>query len=448
MEFDIYNISDLRSRNYFEDVLQSFYSKNYRASVLLLYSLVISDLYEKLVFMNENGLFKISGDLELIKKIISENESKYSQIEKNIYSIYKDKNILDKSTMDMLDYLIKIRDKCAHPVFVGESDYYSPSIDETRWLIRKCYEDIFTVDAYIKEPYSVLKNSLEQKDWNLYTKEVFGISVNEQELDYFNKYFEKRFFSKMTDKNYQKLFKSLIDLIYKKGDTEDSVKYQYTRFKLLDSLLSYLSRKGKLELLKHVYSWNYIENEAIHDEIPHEVDTCQNLTYMFELLSKYTIFIPELKSKNEILFNYLKQELDNNVWYIVKYYFVFYDNIENAIREKNESYSFYKIILNNCVDKMSDEFIVEILLKLFKKIPEYNGYDMASEMCEILNKIVENKKFNTNEIKVILEVMNNNRQIYDTSRNGSKTQFLRLSELGIDLNNYNNLKSKEGVEDV
>lgn len=68
MEFDIYNISDLRSRNYFEDVLQSFYSKNYRASILLLYSLVISDLYEKLVFMNENGLFKISGDLELIKK--------------------------------------------------------------------------------------------------------------------------------------------------------------------------------------------------------------------------------------------------------------------------------------------------------------------------------------------------------------------------------------------
>ena len=148
------------------------------------------------------------------------------------------------------------------------------------------------------------------------------------------------------------------------------------------------------------------------------------------------------------MFNYLKQELDNNVWYFVKYYFVFYDNIENAVREKNESYSFYKIILNNCVDKMSDEFIIEILLKLFKKIPEYNGYDMASEMCEILNKIVESKKLNTNEIKEVLEVMNNNRQIYDTSRNGSKIQFSRLSELGIDLNNYNNLKSKEGVEDV
>ena len=73
---------------------------------------------------------------------------------------------------------------------------------------------------------------------------------------------------------------------------------------------------------------------------------------------------------------------------------------------------------------------------------------MASEMCEILNKIVESKKLNTNEIKEVLEVMNNNRQIYDTSRNGSKIQFSRLSELGIDLNNYNNLKSKEGVEDV
>ena len=444
MEFDIYNISNLRTRNYFEDVLQSFYSKNYRASILLLYSLVISDLYEKLVYMNENGLFKISGDLELIKKLVAENESKYSQVEKNIYGIYKDKNILDKSTMDMLDYLIKIRDKCAHPVFVGESDYYLPSIDEVRWLIRKCYEDIFVIDAYIKEPYSVIRNSLEQKEWNLYTKEIFGYSINEQELDYFNKYFEKKFFNKMTDKNYQKLFNSLIDLIFKKVGSEDFIKYQFTRYKLLESLLNYLSNKGKIEVLKNVYNWEYIDNEFIYDEIPHEVETCQNLTYIFEFLSKNTIFIYELKNKNEMLFNYLKQELDKNVWYIVKYYFIFYESIENAIKDKQENYNFYKIVLNNCVDKMTNDFIIEILVKLFKKIPDYNGYDMSSEMCETLNKIVENKKYNNDNLKDILEIMNNNRQIYDTSRNGSKAQFKRLLELGIDLSKYDNLRIEAG----
>ena len=32
MDFNIYNISDLTSRTYFEDVLQAFYSKNYRSS--------------------------------------------------------------------------------------------------------------------------------------------------------------------------------------------------------------------------------------------------------------------------------------------------------------------------------------------------------------------------------------------------------------------------------
>jgi len=440
MDFNIYNISDLTSRAYFEDVLQAFYSKNYRSSILLLYSLVINDLYKKLIYMNEHGLFNINTELERIRNLSQENEVKYSLIEKEIYIIYKDKNILNKTTIDMLDYLIKVRDKCAHPIFAGEDEYYSPSMDETRMLINKSYNDILIIDAYIKEPYLVIKNSLELTEWNLYTKDFFGITENINEINKFTKYFENKYLSKMTDNNYIKLFRSLIDMIFRKNN-DDTIKYQYIRFKLLIVFLDFLSKKGKLEILKNVYNWDSIGNETIYDFIPKEVDSCQSLTYMFELLFKFPLFISEIKEKNELLYNHLKDKLDNNVWDIIKYYSIFYDNIQTAIQDKNESYSFYKIVLNHCSEKMDDKFLIKILKIMFHQIPEFNGYDMADEMCSTLIKMVELRKFTSNDIFEILEIMDNNRQIYDASRNNSKDQFKKLTDLGIDLSKLKNIGS-------
>ena len=36
------------SRSYFKEILQSYYSQNYRATIVLLYSFVIYDLFMKL----------------------------------------------------------------------------------------------------------------------------------------------------------------------------------------------------------------------------------------------------------------------------------------------------------------------------------------------------------------------------------------------------------------
>lgn len=440
MEYDINNISDLTSREYFQDVLQSFYSKNYRSSILLLYSLTINDMYKKLIYMNDNGLFDLKSEIEKINRLSEENEVKYSEIERKVYTIYKEKKILNKTTIDMLDYLIKVRDKCAHPIFSGEDEYYSPTMDETRWLISKCYLEIISIDAYIKEPYAVLKNSLENNSWDLYVKELFGIHLNDEEVNKFKKFYENKYFSKMTDMNYIKLFKSLIDMIFRKNN-EDSIKHQYIRFKLLEALLKHISQKGKIDILKNTYNWSILEKEKIYDTIPHDPETCQNLSYFYKLLLENPIFIKEVKDENEFLFDYMKNELDKNVWYLVKYYLVFYENLETALYGKNESYSYYKIVLSNCGDVMSNLLIIELLTKMFKKIPDFNGYDMADEMCATLIDIIENRKLTTSDIKEILRIMNDNRQIYDISRNGSKKQMNKLKLLNIDLSNYENLGS-------
>ena len=50
-ERDLKVFDNPNSRQYFEEILQCYYSKNYRATIVLLYSFVIYDLFMKLQTM-------------------------------------------------------------------------------------------------------------------------------------------------------------------------------------------------------------------------------------------------------------------------------------------------------------------------------------------------------------------------------------------------------------
>lgn len=105
--YDISLIKKNESRKYFEDVLQSFYSKNYRATVLLLYSLLIDDLYYKLILMNDRKYYNLNEEIGVIDNL--NNAKKYSDIEEKIFNIYKSKHILSHDIIDMIEYFKKIR---------------------------------------------------------------------------------------------------------------------------------------------------------------------------------------------------------------------------------------------------------------------------------------------------------------------------------------------------
>ena len=137
--FSNYEISLIKrsdSRKYFEDVLQSFYSKNYRAAVLLLYSLVIDDLYYKLILMNDRKYYNLNDDLKRIEEL--RKSDKYSEIEEKIFNTYK--NILNHDTIDMLEYFKKIRNKCAHPSYFKD-EKYTPIQEEVNLFIMRTYNE-------------------------------------------------------------------------------------------------------------------------------------------------------------------------------------------------------------------------------------------------------------------------------------------------------------------
>lgn len=91
-DIDIKKIKNTNSRKNFEYVLQSYYSGNFKASILLLYNLVVNDLYEKLQLMNEKNYINCKNDLDYIENILKEgDEKKYSSIEEKIFETYKTK---------------------------------------------------------------------------------------------------------------------------------------------------------------------------------------------------------------------------------------------------------------------------------------------------------------------------------------------------------------------
>lgn len=97
------------SRNYFKEILQSYYSQNYRATVVLLYSFVIYDLFIKLQNMANEGDKKADKKLKEINTMIEDDE-KYSKVENEIIQFFKDNCPLyfDRFIED-IDYLKKLQ---------------------------------------------------------------------------------------------------------------------------------------------------------------------------------------------------------------------------------------------------------------------------------------------------------------------------------------------------
>lgn len=443
--FNNYEISLIKrydSRRYFENVLQSYYSKNYRAAILLLYNLTIDDLYYKLILMNNRRYCNLNQDLQTIDEL-SKNSSKYSEVEEKIYKIYKERNILNHDTIDALEFFKKVRNKCAHPSFFKDENY-APKEEEVYMIIKRVYEDILTVDVFIKDPYELMKDDIESKDWGNIIDVLAGYTNHEDNYKVFYDYFVYKYYDKLTDNNFIKLFNTLIKLIIlKKGEWE--ILNQYKNMLLMESMINYLKNKGKIEILYNKYNWSNISEEYLYDDNDLEVYNREwfALTNMYKILKAVPTFIIEINAQNHIVYEYLNNILLQKEEYIYKYWNIFYDDFDDILEKIYvngiDNVYFYNNIINN-VNILTIEQIKKILEKMFKCVPEFNGFDSADIVCKTLINVVRENNLVNSDIQNILNIMNENEQIYSSLRSNSKMQIRSLYKLGIKLDKFINLK--------
>ena len=73
-EKDLNVFENEEARDYFKEILQSYYGQNYRAAVVTLYSFVIYDLFIKLQTMANEGNKKAGTKVKEINSMISDDE--------------------------------------------------------------------------------------------------------------------------------------------------------------------------------------------------------------------------------------------------------------------------------------------------------------------------------------------------------------------------------------
>lgn len=450
---DINKIKNIDSKNNFELVLQSYYSKNFKSCILLLYNLVVNDLYSKLVLMDENNYVNCRSELEIIDNILKEgNESKYSIVEEKILETYSAKKILNHSTIDLLSYFKKVRNKCAHPFFFKENDY-TPSGDEVYLFINKIYNDILIVDAFFKNPYEVMKEDIETYQFPDFEALMMGISSISKDTEKVGKYFEKKYYRYMTENNYIKLFRSLMDLSISKN-TDEVLKNQYKHFLLLNSLLEYLNYNGKISKLNHQYDWQKLEEKNIYDDINKKLEDqeCFSLTYLLIVLKKNHTFVEELKDNNEIIYEMIEKKIYSHSYLFAEFWMIFDSDINNAANKIPDNLwcsNYYQIIdsLKFLIDR---DILLNLIEKMFNKLPNSDGYNTADSCVELLINILKqcDPRIEQAKLENIFNILDSNRQIYDRRRNRRDNQIKEICLLGYDLSKYDNLKIELGDVDV
>ena len=172
-DLSIFDSND--SRSYFQEILQCYYSQNYRATIVMLYSFVIYDLYIKLQTMSAEGDMKAKNKLDEINEKIKIDE-KYSEIEKEIIKFYKDNCPLYFNRFEQdVEYLTKCRHKCAHLKVDNTTTLYKPEDYQAKMLICSMYDNILSVKApFINDLFSMVISDIERYEKNFYTNTYFS----------------------------------------------------------------------------------------------------------------------------------------------------------------------------------------------------------------------------------------------------------------------------------
>lgn len=225
------------SRSYFKEILQSYYSQNYRATIVLLYSFVIYDLFMKLQTMANEGDSKANKKLTDINAMIADDE-KYSKVENEIIQFFKDNcPLYFNRFIEDIDYLKICRNKCAH-LKVDDNTLYIPSDYHARMLICSMYDHILSVKA----PFIMDLFSIAQADVENYTNSISYISDSQFD-ESIKANIENKYLKRMTYDSLKKSYKTFIRLLFVSED-EKCIENIYGLYAFAYVMTGYILRHG------------------------------------------------------------------------------------------------------------------------------------------------------------------------------------------------------------
>ena len=417
------------SRDYFTEILQSYYSKNYRAAIVMLYAFVIYDLFSKMQDMALEGDKKAVAEVETIKAEI-QNEEKCSTIENKVVEFFLHNcPLYFERFREDVDYLRVCRNKCAH-LKIKEDSLFVPADYQVRMLICSMYDHILSVRApFIMDLFSVAQDDIERYS-NQYPDAPFE-GVDET----IEKRITEKYFKRMTEDSLGKSYRSFLRLTFV-SDDEDCLKNVAGLFVFLRSLINYLLSNGYLQIIRDARTLNLISRI--------EVDSLdknnERRNALIGCMHSFPAFLDEVRKDSE-LFNYVREKVlgkTNGIRYFKNYYpesnlseYGFFMSKEELHKPLFISKVYYDV--KNC-----DDFSLHDYLRcMLEAVPDINGFDAADSVSKFW--IDHLSELSSEQNEELLALYNSNPQCFRRSRhNIDMTQIIK----GIQFDDGKNVDEK------
>lgn len=399
-ERDLRVFDNADSRAYFEEILQSYYSKNYRAAIVLLYSFVIYDLFNKLQTMASEGDSKAKEKLSNINKMI-EYDEKYSKVENEVIQFFKDNCALyfDRFIED-IDYLKKCRNKCAH-LKVNDSELFVPSDYHARMLICSMYDNILSVKApFIMDLFSFAKSDVET-----YSESISFIPNGTIDQSLANN-IKNKYLTRMTYDSLRKSYRTFTRLLLVSED-EACEKNATGLYLFVYAMTEYLIVNGHSQMFK--------DDDVINTFSNIKIETLKSSSLkreaLVEIVTSFSVVMDMLKSFDEI-FEYISECVLLTPQGLSRYR-SFYPREKQTVYEYFKEHSeLHKNVsietLYNTLKDGDDFDFTEFVKLMARSIPSYYGFDAAD--C-FMNFFIEHlSELELREIEDIRNIYESNSQ--------------------------------------
>ncbi|MDE8143362.1 hypothetical protein PT126_08460 [Erysipelothrix rhusiopathiae] len=205
------HIYDHRTKSNFKEVMNCYTNGIYRASIVMLYSTVVSDLLYKL--MDLRDFYNDRVAIDILKKVDHSRNGGYdlSKWENDLITlIEKDMEIIDNQTSLAITTIKKYRNLSAHPSMDTNYELHNPSKQMVMALI------VESVNGLLSKPplfASRITDTILLDNERL--RDIYSFSGMRKE---YRNYLNTQYFSKMSDKIKINLFKDIWKMVMKADD--------------------------------------------------------------------------------------------------------------------------------------------------------------------------------------------------------------------------------------
>jgi len=422
-------IFSAKTREYFEEVIKSYYNDSYRSVVVMLYSIAIADLIYKLQDLKEiYSDAKATGILNEINTLQTNNPNSPDWESKLIELVKERTNLLEPADYLNLITLQKHRHLCAHPVLTQNYDLYKPNKETARAHIRNCLEGILTKPPILSRAvFDDFINDLAT---------IKGIIFNDNDL---KNHITSKYLNRLNFNAEKQIFKSLWKITFK----VDNPICDENRLINHKALRVFIERNytGYLDLIKSEIDYYSDFNEKY-------------LLNVIGLLNSYPEFYIALNESAKILIkSKIERDLDlaTYAWFLtgdIRRHITETLNTRSKIYATENKYDNILITTQSILElygtAIQSGYTNEANLFLIKMYGYSLNYDNADTRYENLIKPFLDT-FSKEELKVLIENINDNSQIYD--RRNSYSTNLHIKEFvdkaydySFDYDKYSNFK--------